>query len=152
MADQVIKSINKNGRVALISCPTLYIYLHQMKSNDKDLANVSLTLFEYDSRFKVYDDFVFYDYRDPLSACKSLEKASFDMVVADPPFLSEECLEKVKCTILFLTKKNIILNTGLIMEELAAKHLGLKRWSHFIPRHQNNVGNEFACFANFEPL
>jgi hypothetical protein len=35
-----------------------------------------------------------------------------DVIVADPPFLSEECLTKVAKSIAFLTAKDIILCTG----------------------------------------
>lgn len=35
------------------------------------------------------------------------------------------------------------------MEDLANKLLGLKK-SSFIPHHKNNLGNEFACFSNFD--
>ena len=57
------------------------------------------------------EDFVFYDYKYPERIPKKLEGA-FDVVIADPPFLAEECLEKVAKTIEFLTQKSIILCTG----------------------------------------
>ena len=149
LANQIIQNINKDGKVACISCPTLYFQLHQMKMEDNNLANVDLKLFEFDSRFSILQDFLFYDYRTPLLACKNFKKASFDLVVADPPFLSQECLEKISQTILFLAKDKIILNTGLVVENIVTKYLCLKKCSHFTPRHQSNLGNKFACFTNF---
>lgn len=72
-----------------------------------------VVLFEYDKRFAVYgSDFTFYDYNSPMDIPKQFQK-SFDIVVADPPFLSEECLDKTSQTIKFLAKDKIILCTGI---------------------------------------
>ena len=71
-----------------------------------------MKLFEYDKRFAAFGDkFVFYDYKSPLGVPKELG-SSFDVVLADPPFLSDECLTKTAVTIKFLTKHKIILCTG----------------------------------------
>lgn len=95
-------------RIACVSCPTLYSKLVEIKP-----PGVQIFLLEYDKRFEVYgEDFVLYDYRQPLSLPERLEKHSFDIVVADPPFLSEECLQKVAETVNFLTKQKILLCTG----------------------------------------
>ena len=61
------------------------------------------------------EDFVFYDYNKPLDVPTSLGKGSFDLVVADPPFLSEECLQKTAETIRHLAKDKILLCTGEYM-------------------------------------
>lgn len=72
-------------------------------------------LFEYDTRFSVYgDDFTFYDYRSPLEIPKDLG-SSFEVVVADPPFLSEECLTKTALTMRYLSKGPLILCTGIFL-------------------------------------
>ena len=69
-------------------------------------------MFEYDQRFSKFgEDFVFYDYKSPLSIPKDLGSA-FDVVLADPPFLSDECLTKTAVTIKFLAKQKIIVCTG----------------------------------------
>ena len=44
-----------------------------------------------------------------------MEEKSFDVVVADPPYLSEECLQKTAQTINFLAKEKIILCTGKLV-------------------------------------
>lgn len=56
-----------------------------------------------------------YDYRFPLKLPATLEEGSFDLVVADPPFLSKECLSKTAQTIKYLTKDKVILCTGIII-------------------------------------
>lgn len=81
------------------------------------LINISLlltvTLFEYDERFKVFgSDFIPYNYKFPLDIARDMSN-SYDLVIADPPFLSDECLTKTAVTIKFLAKKNIVLCTGI---------------------------------------
>jgi 16S rRNA G966 N2-methylase RsmD len=72
----------------------------------------SVRLFEYDNRFdKFGSDFTFYDYKSPLDVPRDLRE-SFDLVFADPPFLSEECLTKTAVTVKFLAKDKIVLCTG----------------------------------------
>ena len=78
-------------------------------------------LFEHDKRFSTFgEDFVFYDYKSPLSVPKELG-SSFDIVLADPPFLSDECLTKTAVTIKFLAKDKIILCTGKYTHTLSSK-------------------------------
>lgn len=67
---------------------------------------------EFDTRFEIYgEDFIFYDYKEPLKFPENL-KNSFDIVIADPPFLSDECLCKTAVSIKYLTKDKVILCTG----------------------------------------
>ncbi|KAK0182294.1 hypothetical protein PV327_000446 [Microctonus hyperodae] len=137
-----LKATEANGKIALISCPTLYKVMKE-RAGDRQIK-----LFEYDMRFAVYGtDFTPYDYKSPLAIPREMS-SNFDLVIADPPFLSEECLTKTAVTIKFLSKKNILLCTGAIMGELAEKLLELKK-CNFEPHHRNNLANEFWCFANF---
>ncbi len=95
-------------RTACLSCPTLYAKLLEVKSPEDHV-----TLLEYDSRFQMYgEDFIQYDYNNPLELPSSLTEGSFGLVVADPPFLSRECLSKMSQTIKYLTNDCILLCTG----------------------------------------
>lgn len=38
---------------------------------------------------------------------------------------------------------------GAVMEEYAAKYLGVKM-SKFIPKHTRNLANEFRCYVNYD--
>ncbi|KAL6268826.1 hypothetical protein P5V15_001950 [Pogonomyrmex californicus] len=137
-----LNSTPVNGKIALVSCPTLYAKLK------KECDERQITLFEYDSRFKIFGTgFVPYDYKFPLDVPRDMS-SQFDLVIADPPFLSEECLTKTAVTIKFLTKKNIVLCTGAVMAELAERLLDVKKCD-FIPGHKNNLANEFYCYSNF---
>ena len=138
-----LNSTPANGKIALISCPTLYSKLK------KECGKRQIVLFEYDSRFKIFGvDFIQYDYKSPLNVPRYMS-SQFDLVIADPPFLSVECLTKTAVTIKFLTKENIVLCTGAIMTELAERLLDVRKCD-FIPGHRNNLANEFCCFSNFD--
>lgn len=79
----------------------------------KYIISIAVTLLEYDSRFEIFgEDFIEYDYKFPLDVPRNILR-QFDLVIADPPFLSEECLTKTAVTMKFLTKKNIVLCTGM---------------------------------------
>lgn len=139
-------ALNATGptdKIALISCPTIYSKLK------KSCGDRQVALFEYDQRFKVFGaDFIPYNYKVPLDVPREMA-SSYDLVIADPPFLSDECLTKTALTIKFLSKKNIVLCTGAIMQELAERLLDVKT-CNFLPHHQNNLANEFYCYANFD--
>ncbi|KAJ9592691.1 hypothetical protein L9F63_015635 [Diploptera punctata] len=142
LTKEALRATEHGGKIALISCPTLY------KTLKTDSPNTQVTLFEFDKRFAVYgDDFVLYDYKSPLNIPRNLA-GSYEIVVADPPFLSEECLTKTAITIKFLAKDKIILCTGAKMEELADRLLDVKK-CEFHPRHKNNLANEFYCYTNY---
>ncbi len=111
-----------------------------------------MKLFEYDQRFAPASgsDFVFYDYKSPLKIPKELAN-SFDVVLADPPFIADECLTSTAVTIKYVSKDagQLILCTGERMTDMAKRLLDLNKCK-FEPRHKNNLANEFACFANYD--
>lgn len=90
-----------------MSAPSVYQNLRELR------GDFSVYIFEYDRRFAIYgEEFVFYDYNNPLDLPEKIAPHSFDIVVADPPYLSEECLRKTSETIKFLTRGKILLCTG----------------------------------------
>ncbi|XP_033634997.1 EEF1A lysine methyltransferase 1-like [Asterias rubens] len=144
LAKEALEVAGESGRIACVSSPTLYQKLQQVKP-----PSCTTILLEFDKRFSVYgDDFVFYDYNAPLEL-SNLQQHSFDVVIADPPYLAEECLKKTAQTIKYLTKGKIILCTGAVMLEIAQDLLGVTVCP-FIPHHTRNLANEFRCYANFQ--
>ncbi|KAL6988674.1 hypothetical protein U1Q18_014430 [Sarracenia purpurea var. burkii] len=133
--------------VACIACPTLYAYIKKID------PNVYAQLLEYDKRFEQYgSEFTFYDYNQPEELPSSL-KNTCAIVVADPPYLSKECLEKVTQTISFLMrpeKSCLLLLTGEVQKDRAAELLGVYPCG-FQPRHSSKLGNEFRLFTNYDP-
>ncbi|RLW08222.1 hypothetical protein DV515_00003111 [Chloebia gouldiae] len=144
LAKEAVLAAGKGGRIACISAPSVY-----QKLKEQDGEDFSVCILEYDRRFSVYgEEFIFYDYNHPLDLPENLLPHSFDIVIADPPYLSEECLQKTAETIKYLTKGKILLCTGAVMEEEAAKQLGVKMCK-FIPKHSRNLANEFRCYVNY---
>jgi len=89
------------------------------KLKEQDRKDFSVYILEYDRRFAVYgEEFIFYDYNHPLNLPENLLPHSFDIVIADPPYLSEECLQKTAETIKYLTKGKILLCTGIINKSI----------------------------------
>ncbi|KAH6797503.1 nucleic acid binding / methyltransferase [Perilla frutescens var. hirtella] len=134
-------------RVSCIACPTLYAYLKKIA------PELPAQLLEYDKRFEQYGtEFTFYDYSHPEDL-PLLLKHSFPIVVADPPYLSKECLEKVAETVRFLSKPGesfVLLLTGEVQTVWAAELLGLRPCG-FRPQHSSKLGNEFRLFTSYDP-
>jgi len=146
LARAIVDVVGEEGSVACVSAPTLYRALKKLEK-----PNLSVTVFEFDNRFAVYgSDFQFYDYKSPLDINRDLRE-KFDLVFADPPFLSEECLTKTMVTVKFLSKGDgkVVLCTGAIMADLANR-LGNLKVCQFTPVHQNSLSNPFQCFSSFD--
>lgn len=97
-------------RIACVSAPSVYQKLKEQHGKD-----FSVCILEYDKRFSVYgEEFIFYDYSNPLNLPENVLPHSFDIVIADPPYLSKECLSKTAETIKYLTKGKVLLCTGMV--------------------------------------
>lgn len=135
-----------NIKIALLSCPSLY------KSIKSIHPNGTVRLFEFDQRFSVYgDDFVPYDYKELDEKSLADYQSYFDILVADPPFLSKECIEKTGNIIKKLKKDNanIIICSGKIAGTWIKESLDLNQCK-FHPEHARNLANEFCSYANFD--
>ncbi|CAB0033948.1 unnamed protein product [Trichogramma brassicae] len=143
LSQACINACPPGGSIALISCPSLY------QATEKIRGDRTVKLFEFDTRFAVFgEDFVKYDYNSPKEISQK-HIGAFDVVVCDPPFLSQECLSKTSTTVKLLSKGKIVLCTGAVMNEEAEKCLKVKKCI-FEPHHEHNLGNEFWCYANFD--
>jgi hypothetical protein len=80
-----------------------------------------------------------------------VEAHSFDFLVVDPPFLSEECFEKVAETIRFLSKEDthLMICTGEVMEPLLTRLFCNIQTTSFYPKHTHQLSNPFLCFTNY---
>ncbi|KAI1304081.1 hypothetical protein EDD11_005255 [Mortierella claussenii] len=148
LAQEILNNTDEKSVVCCISSPTAYVKL--MSMNPPNTNN--LFLFEYDTRFDVYGrQFIHYDYSKPSEFRLSDElKGSVDMIVVDPPFLSEECLTKTLQTVRFLLKQGgkVVLCTGAVMLQIA-KADGLEMTT-FYPGHRNGLSNDFRCYVNYK--
>lgn len=88
-------------------------YIKNIKISEDIYLFFAVILLEYDPRFTVFgSDFIPYDYKFPLNVPRDLYNI-FDLVIADPPFLSNECLTKMAVTMKLLSKKKMVLCTGI---------------------------------------
>lgn len=145
LAKEAFAASGENGKICCLSSPTAFRKMKKLKPSGSILK-----LLEFDRRFESFgEDFLFYDYNDPLNLPAEWEHY-FDVVVADPPFLSEECLTKTSQSIKYLTKNKIILCVGAVMEEYAMKLLQVTP-TNFEVKHENNLRNRLMCYTNYKP-
>ncbi|XP_055849702.1 protein-lysine N-methyltransferase CG9154 [Episyrphus balteatus] len=143
---KVVQKLSSPGsQIALLSCPSLY-------STIKDI-HADVKIFEFDRRFSTFgDDFIFYDFNDAFQEPNHIDEHAslYDLIIADPPFLSEDCIIKTAHIIKKLKKPEgkIIFCSGKVVEPWVTKFLDLKL-CNFCPAHNRNLGNEFVSFANF---
>ena len=110
LAKEALAAAGENGRVACVSCPTLYKALVDVVKDEAASGVAALSadsstpsvgspssrraiVLEFDRRFAKWGaDFVFYDYKDDSIPELPVDwRNSFDVVVCDPPFLTEDC-------------------------------------------------------------
>ncbi|XP_055353333.1 EEF1A lysine methyltransferase 1-like [Paramacrobiotus metropolitanus] len=154
LAREVWESTEPGEAICCISCPSLFAALLKFHGHDSvALRDREMVLLEYDDRFRITagDKFVFYDYNLPDDIPSQL-MGKFAFIAADPPFLSEECLEKVSLAVRKLAKPEckVLLCTGEIMEDTAAKLLSVKK-CRYSPVHKSKLSNSFATFTNYDP-
>jgi hypothetical protein len=95
LASTLLAGTTKDSVIGLVSAPTVYVKLREWKRVGKVPPNLKIVLLEYDQRFAVFrDDFVHYDFANPLKGLPLELKGRFDRVLVDPPFLSEDCQTK----------------------------------------------------------
>lgn len=156
LAEHLLENATADTHIAVVSAPSVYVKLRQLLSDDTKYAvKPHLKLLEFDERFAVFkDDFVYYDFKEPLKLDSSL-RGQFDRIICDPPFLSEDCQAKTALTARWMAKTwssdlRVIVCTGERMESLIHQlygKTGMKTTS-FLPEHSKGLSNEFRCYAN----
>jgi len=122
LASQLLDGATDETRIAVVSAPSVFIQLKNMvvgyhflysssssssssscscrlsdKGNEQASGQVKcrphVTLLEYDERFAVFKEFVRYDFEKAIQLPAELQ-GSFDAIICDPPFLSQDCQTK----------------------------------------------------------
>merc|ERR1719159_344644 len=190
LAREAFAAAGDGGRIACVSCPTLYKAVVDTLNKEaaveaaaaaSDLSSASspslpprAVVLEFDRRFAKWGrDFVFYDYQDPSVPDLPVEwRGAFDVVVCDPPFLTEPCAGATwRAAVDTLGKKpaaqaaasaaaqasasvapKIMFCTGEIMEETLTALSGgsLRKCETFVPEHASKLSNPFVLMTNFE--
>lgn len=146
-------------RVAIVSAPSVYSMALKLFGTNpayERLFRDNFYLFEFDARFQhlaaTPDRFVHYDFNRPLAVSTAL-KGTFDRVLVDPPFLSDECQSKAAITARYLLRPSqdsrVIVCTGERMKGLIKKVYPMTRMTTFRPEHGNGLSNEFRCYASY---
>ena len=107
---------HKKENIALLCAPSLYRAF--LRNKDK-LEDLNFALFEFDKRFSIFgEDFNFYDLNQPLEIDSKHHK-KYDIIVADPPFLNKETIEKVSESMKLLSNNESlkIFITGLQVQD-----------------------------------
>ena len=142
----------ENCKVGCVSTPSLYrAYLR----NKEMFPNAEFILFEYDTRFQVMGiNFEFFDYNKPLMI-KDKYQNQFNLLLCDPPFLSDECNEKMKQSIEYLRNKDqfiLIYLTGKLAEPYITKYNPELKLTDIRVNHEHQLQNAFGLFSTKDPL
>ncbi|KAF2827461.1 hypothetical protein CC86DRAFT_348956 [Ophiobolus disseminans] len=158
LARQLLEGATDDTKIAVVSAPSAFIQLKNLLASGEYKCRPEIKLLEYDERFAVFKEFVQYDFEKAIQLPAEM-KGSFDRIICDPPFLSEDCQTKAALTVRWLAKSwtpddvRIIVCTGERMESLITTKLygkaGTKTVDYEI-KHAKGLSNEFRCYANFE--
>lgn len=156
LARQLLDGATQDTRIAIVSAPSVYVALRGLVADVPVEKRPEVKLFEFDERFGVFKkDFVFYDFKEPTRLDGGL-KGSFDRIICDPPFLSDECQTKTALTARWLARKweetKVVVCTGERMEGLILRLYGKTgiKTTTFLPEHKKGLSNEFWCYASFQ--
>ena len=159
------RNISSTGRCVFISSPTPFKYMMTKKILSSFVCYFytflitikfiyladQMHLLEFDKRFAAYgDNFNFWDFNDPLALPEGL-KGTFDLVLMDPPFLNEDTFEKTFKAVDWLRKDGaaIMISSGAMMRDYVKAYSSNIDVMEFIPRHQNNLSNQWSLQCNF---
>jgi len=95
LAEELLEGATDQTVIGLVSAPSVYVKIQELKATGRISPNITVKLFEFDRRFEVFgEDFIPYDFQSPLRGLPAELKNKFDNVLVDPPFLSEDCQTK----------------------------------------------------------
>ena len=145
LARELVAEEGLDLRIGVLCAPSVYPHILKLKAQDA-------WLFEFDTRFEVLagPKFVRYDYNHAMQFPAEL-KGTFDRLIIDPPFLSDECHVKAAMTARALAKADarIIVCSGAKMRSLCLR-LYKARESRFEVKHKDGrLSNDFMCLMNY---
>ncbi|KAH6614739.1 putative N6-adenine methyltransferase-domain-containing protein [Chaetomium sp. MPI-SDFR-AT-0129] len=163
-AQELLDGVTADSTIAVVSTPSVFVALKKaLRSAPPEQPKPKLLLLEHDNRFGVFQEFVYYDFAQPLKLPAEL-KSTCDRIIADPPFLSEDCQTKTALTVRWLSRPSnasssssssttrVIVSTGERMSDIVQRvyrSFGI-RVTNYDPVHARGLSNEFWCYANYE--
>lgn len=79
---------------------------HAAYKNSNSIDKRVISMWQYDKKWEADRGFVFYDYKQPEEVPEAL-KGVFDLIVVDPPFITEEVWTMYTTTIRLLLKEGV---------------------------------------------
>ena len=159
LARELLREVTADSYIAVVSAPSVFLQLKNLSTELEPSKRPQMTLLEFDDRFGVFKEFVKYDFEQPTKLPIEL-KGNFDIIICDPPFLSEDCQTKAALTARWLSKNSndlaspvkMVVCTGERMESLIHKLYAKAgvRTTDFDVVHAKGLSNEFRCYSNFE--
>eukprot|EP01039_Chlorochromonas_danica_P009255 gene9257-10218_t len=149
--EKIVEEVsNVNGRIAFLSTPSLYFSLPPSVREQS-------YLFEYDRQWESDPHFVFFDFHETEKIPVNL-KDTFDLLVIDPPFITEDVWRLYAASAHYLLKKGqdpvsglplgkVILTT-VIENEPLLEELFQARATRFRPSIPHLV-YQYSLFTNY---
>jgi len=142
--DSISLKGGSNVRVAFLSTPSLYFTL-------SDEERKQCTLLDYDTTLSSQNckSYVFYDFNYPTSIDANL-RGLFDVIVIDPPFISQSVWKSYATTVTLLAKEGAhIICTTVAENEALMERLFMCQKNKFQPSIPN-LTYQYNTYANFE--
>src|SRR6056300_355147 len=142
--DSISLKGGSNVRVAFLSTPSLYFTL-------SDEERKQCTLLDYDTTLSSQNckSYVFYDFNYPTSIDANL-RGLFDVIVIDPPFISQSVWKSYAITVTLLAKEGAhIICTTVAENEALMERLFMCQKNKFQPSIPN-LTYQYNTYANFE--
>jgi hypothetical protein len=134
--------VRRKARAALVSTPSIYFPLaekHRCQSH----------VLEFDNQWAADRGFVFYDFNKPLEVPEELQH-TFDMVVVDPPFVTEEVWTKYASTAKLLLRPGGRLVCTTIAENAEMMYRLLKVQPVAFKPSIPNLVYQYLTYTNYE--
>ncbi|BFZ59125.1 Protein-lysine N-methyltransferase efm5 [Saitoella coloradoensis] len=154
LSRRLLHNATNDTKIAVLSAPSAFAKLRTMFPPSLPNLKKNTYLLEYDPRFAVFgSQFLKYDFNEPTKLPAHL-KHTFDIILLDPPFLSEECHLKSAMTARWLLKNDgsgqAIICTGAKMLEFVPRLYKNCKVTTYRPAHSGGLANDFRCFSTFE--
>ncbi|MCJ1236396.1 hypothetical protein MMC14_004377 [Varicellaria rhodocarpa] len=160
LAKRLLEGATSQNCIAVVSVPSVFVQIKNLLASGQFNDPPKVYLFEFDERFSILKEYVYYDFHSPLKLDSEF-KGKFDRIICDPPFLSTDCQTKAAMTVRWLSTTSpppnieanlqLIICTGERMGSLITKLYSGVKMTDFEPQHvQGRLSNEFRCYANLE--
>ncbi|KAG7105010.1 Protein-lysine N-methyltransferase EFM5 like protein [Verticillium longisporum] len=106
-AGELLRDADETDTVAVVSAPSVFIALRNLLGQyGPEQPKPKIVLLEHDDRFRMFPEFIWYDFAHPFKLPAEL-KGAVTRIVCDPPFLNEDCQTKAAMTVRWLASPRV---------------------------------------------